>query len=110
MSLELWTTVTVECSHAMPVHLGVSAVHGHSYWLQFFVASSPTDPTPLPKLQAEAQRFAAWFDHGHLNDCIPVPTMEAMAEYIADRWRGPLLTRIIVRRDSLGCGVEWRPC
>jgi hypothetical protein len=60
MSLELWATVTIECAHTMPDRFGVPELHGHSYWIQCFVASTSSDPIPLPTLQKEAQRVAGW--------------------------------------------------
>lgn len=107
--LELWTTITVECAHSMPAALGVPAVHGHSYWLQFFVKTSVEDPVPLPSLQFAADCIRRQLDHRNLDELMPAASMEAIAQFAADRWYGPRLTRVVVRRDSLGCGVEWRP-
>jgi 6-pyruvoyl-tetrahydropterin synthase len=109
MSVELWATVTIECAHTMPDRYGVPAVHGHSYWVQCFVASSAADPVPLGEVQAAAKKVADWMDHRSLDELMPLASMEGVAEYVAQTWSGPPLSRIVVRRDSIGCGVEWRP-
>lgn len=107
--IELWTTITVECAHTLRVANGIGKVHGHSYWLQFFVASTAARPAPLPELQSHALSVFTLLDHRNLDDLMAEPTMEAIAEYAASKWGGPELTRVVVRRDSMSCGVEWRP-
>jgi 6-pyruvoyl-tetrahydropterin synthase len=109
MATELWTTITVEVAHTLREGLGVPRLHGHSYWLQFFVSSPAASPVPLPVLKDCAGAVYLALDHRDLDDIIAEPTMESIAEYAASIWRGPALTRIVVRRDSIGCGVEWRP-
>lgn len=108
---EIWTVVTVECAHTMPGALGVSVLHGHSYWLQFFANSPAAHPVLLKLMQGWAREVAEQIDHRNLNDVLQVPdaTMEALAEHAAGLWCGAELTRVVVRRDSIGCGVEWRP-
>lgn len=107
--IELWATITIEVAHTLREGLGVPRLHGHSYWLQFFVNSAATNPVPLPVLQDCAAAIHDALDHRCLDDLIAEPTMESIAEHAASIWRGPALTRIVVRRDSIGCGAEWRP-
>jgi len=105
--MELWTTTTVECAHSSPA-MGFPQVHGHSYWLQFFCETSTTNPEPLEGMQRAAERIKAFLDHRNLDDIMQPSTMETLVYSILSNWKGPRLSRVIVRRDSIGCGVEWR--
>lgn len=107
MSLEIWTTACIECAHSNP-QLGVPEVHGHSYWLQFFAESSADSPTPLAWMEEAAAAIRGSLDHRNLDGLLPTATMESIAAFIVQNWQGPALARVIVRRESIGCGVEWR--
>lgn len=107
MSLEIWTTACIECAHSNP-QLGVPEIHGHSYWLQFFAESDAASPTPLGWLEDAASAIKAALDHRNLDNILPTSTMESISEFVVNNWQGPSLSRVIVRRESIGCGVEWR--
>jgi len=66
------------------------------------------EPVPLAEVQAAAARVQRSLDHRNLDVVLPSATMESIAGWVVDKWAGPRLTRVIVRRESLGCGVEWR--
>lgn len=105
--MELWTTITIECAHTSAA-LGVPALHGHSYWVQFFAATLVSNPVPLDAMQKAAEPLRYALDHKNLDTILDEATMESLAMWCVDHWHGPRLTRLVVRRDSLGCGVEWR--
>jgi 6-pyruvoyl-tetrahydropterin synthase len=107
VSVEIWTTVTIEVAHSSPAQ-GYPEVHGHSYWIQFFSQTSAESPTSLSLMQSEAKWVAGRLDHRNLDELLPSATMESIAQWCSAHWNGPALSRIIVRRESLGCGVEWR--
>jgi hypothetical protein len=106
--LEVWTTITLEVAHTSAAQ-GVPALHGHSYWISFYCATRVEDPLPLANLDAAAAVLRSALDHRNLDALMPQATMEGIAQWCADHWHGPRLTRVVVRRESLGCGVEWRP-
>lgn len=104
----LYTTFTLECAHRVSADLGEPQIHGHSYWVQVFVASSSAAPYPLHELELHAERAKSLLDHRLLNDVIDGdPTQEAIIEFIRHSWTGPALQKIIVRRDSIHSGAEW---
>lgn len=106
----LYTTITLEVAHRLETASDTMALHGHSYWVQVFVASNAANPYPLPQLEAHAQGIKQKLDHQCLNDFIAQPTQEALVDYIRQLWppTAPALQKIIVRRDSIGTGVEWQ--
>ncbi|NBT75918.1 MAG: hypothetical protein EBT15_08095 [Betaproteobacteria bacterium] len=104
----LYSTFCFEASHSLSAPVGLSALHGHSYWARVWVYSDPSAVTPLPGLEAEALRMKSLLDHQHLNTLLPgEPTMEALVQFILGQWQGPPLKRVRVWRESLGCGAEW---
>lgn len=104
----LFTTFTFESSHSLITTIGQPQTHGHSYWARVYVRSSSREIVPLPRLEAHASEVKVLLDHQHLNDLMDEnPTMEALVGYIRRHWRGPALERVLVWRESLGCGVEW---
>lgn len=105
--MELWTTFTLECAHSLP-SMGYREIHGHSYWLQVFCETNSEQPTHLAELQAEAERIRDKLDHKNLDDIFVTASMETIIGFTVAHWRGPRLTRVIIRRASIGCGVEWR--
>lgn len=106
--IELYVTATFEAAHTLPSDLGFTTLHGHSYWLRVFYPSSADHPLPQPSAQAYVNMIASRLDHRNLNDLMEQPTMEAIAEWVAQNIQGPKPSRIQVWRESIGCGVEWR--
>jgi 6-pyruvoyl-tetrahydropterin synthase len=106
--IEIWTTITIEVAHSSPT-MGVPQLHGHSYWLQFFAETdSGSNATSLAAMQSAAGEIRTHLDHRNLDEVMSPATMEQIVAHCVARWDGPRLTRVVVRRDSLGCGVEWR--
>lgn len=104
--MRLWCEGTFEASHCLPDEVGgVKRVHGHSYWMRAYVRTFPGREYPLPELQRKLQDVIALLDHQFLNDIIPVPTMECIAEYAAKVIGNA--ERVDVWRDSLRCGATW---
>lgn len=106
---ELWHTFTVECAHSLP-GIGHATVHGHSYWITVYMESSAESPLPMDILTGYCALLKGQIDHGNLNDVLPVPTMESLAEWVAREIQGQRPTRVLVTRPSIGVGVEWRCC
>lgn len=107
--IELWTTFTLECSHTLEQPIGIPVLHGHSYWVQVFYESTVKDPVPLPMLAGYAEQLKHRLDHIHLNDLLPQPTMESLAEYVYTYIQGQRPTKVVVERKSIGVGVIYKP-
>lgn len=106
--MEIWTEFTLECSHTLNQPIGSPQIHGHSYWVRVYFDSSEDDPVPLPMLEGYCRLLRNKMDHRHLNDFIEVPTMEAIAAYVANNVQHTPI-RVDVERKSIGAGVTFYP-
>ena len=89
-------TVNVEAAH-MDVD---GRIHGHSYTVECWTASE----VDLSQFQRDMRALAANIDHTKLESSVGDPSMEAMAKWFADR---ASLDRVVVRRPTLGCIVDY---
>lgn len=106
--MELWTTFTIECSHTLEEPIGYPVMHGHSYWIRVYFDSSAIKPLPLPEIDKACQLVKGQLDHKHLNDFMPSPTMESIAEFVFQNIElRPV--RIDVERKSIGAGITFYP-
>lgn len=117
-SWQLTTSVTrrftFEASHQLPWHSGKCArLHGHSYVLDVTVGGPLTsdgiviDFADLKK--AVTKHALDTYDHRHLNDFLPNPTVELIAADIAVRLldAGLALTSITVA-ETASCSATVR--
>ena len=99
-----------EASHTLPDN---PQVHGHSYLVTVWVATSASSPVSLAAFKTLEWQLHRFVDHTHLNDKIPSPTMESIAAYLMDKGRQLIrlqninvdLISIDVERPSLDFGV-----
>jgi len=105
--IELWKEFTFEASHTLNAPVGVSTLHGHSYWVKIYVETKVGEVVPLGSLTYFTGKVQGALDHTHLNDIIEDPTMEGVAGWILANWEGPVISRILISRPSIGAGIEW---
>lgn len=106
MTIELAHTFCIECAHSLP-GLGVSTMHGHSYWVTVYVESSAENPIPMDILTGYCAMLRCRLDHKNLNDVLPQPTMESIAKWVAENIQGPRPTRVRVSRPSINVAATW---
>lgn len=105
-SAQIWTTFALECAHSTPAPLSDGRLHGHSYLVAIYYPTHKSALLSLASIQAAAALIREELDHTFLNDFFPVPTMEALADYIAESEHNPARPlQVTVERPSLGCGV-----
>jgi 6-pyruvoyltetrahydropterin/6-carboxytetrahydropterin synthase len=106
MSMEIWTEFTVEVSHTLQDPIGIPVMHGHSYWVRCYFTTSEDDPVPLPMLEGYCKMLRNKIDHKHMNDFLPVPTMEALAVWVSENLQYKPC-RVVIERKSIGTGLEY---
>lgn len=107
-AFELWHEFTIEVSHTLDDPIGIPVIHGHSYWIKVFVESSIENPMPLPRLAGLCGLVQHKLDHKHLNDLMPIPTMESLAQWVYEQIQVKA-TRIDIKRKSIGAGITFYP-
>jgi 6-pyruvoyltetrahydropterin/6-carboxytetrahydropterin synthase len=84
-------------------------LHGHNYLVEVWV-SGELDEAGMIVDYAEIKRTVSSYDHAYLNDILPQPTAEHMAEAINESLRRPGVIELTVRvwedRDSYA-EVRW---
>jgi len=84
--------------HSLPQHPGV---HGHSYEVWAYVESGCAE-----ELQRWVKLACQELDHQMLNNILPEPTMESIAQFVASRIPGGA-ARVIVNRPVEGLCCEY---
>ena len=97
VKIERAVTVNVEAAHR---HKD-GRLHGHSYTVECWTDRD----IDLVDFEAMAREAASVADHSVLEQTIGAPSMEAMAGWFLERLG---LTRVVVRRPTLGYAVECR--
>ena len=88
MTYTITKRFTFEASHQLPWHKGkCQRLHGHSYKLEVDVTAPQLDDNGIVSdfddLTAVVnENVITAFDHHHLNDFLPNPTAELIAEHI----------------------------
>lgn len=87
-------TVNVEAAHRD----SQGRLHGHSYLVECWTR----EEVDLAEFDREMRSIAALVDHTDLESSIGAPRMEDIAAFFLQH----KLSRVIVRRPTLGCIVE----
>lgn len=100
-------TFTISASHHLPHHPGkCQEVHGHNWKITVFCEMEELDPDT--GMIADFGRIKGFIsdrlDHGNLNEFIPNPTAERLAEWICNEI-GPRCTK--VRVEETEGSIAW---
>jgi 6-pyruvoyl-tetrahydropterin synthase len=105
MKIERAVTVNVEAAH----HDDDGRLHGHSYLVECWT----TTEQDLPAFERAVREVSSRVDHTVLESSIGGRTMEALGIWFLQWNYGPAgdvrLSRVVVRRPTLGYAVEVRP-
>jgi 6-pyruvoyltetrahydropterin/6-carboxytetrahydropterin synthase len=75
----------IDSSHVLPGHPKCGVMHGHTYRFDI-VLSGPEDAAGMVmdfgEMRDRVEAFLAHLDHAHLNEVLPVPTVENIARYV----------------------------
>jgi len=95
--ITIWADTTVSAAHTYNGH----QMHGHTYLVRVHVRT-PADAEALYATLAEARRGV---DHTCLNDVLPEPTMEALAQWFADAMglHFAVAEVVVTRPEGMGC-------
>ena len=95
--ITIWADTTVSAAHTFNGH----QLHGHTYLVRVHVRP-PADAEELHQALAETRRGV---DHTCLNDVLPEPTMEALAQWFADAMsaRFGVAEVVVTRPEGMGC-------
>ena len=97
--ITVWAETTVSAAHRYKDY----PIHGHTY----LVRVSVLPPVDAEQLHADLALTRTGVDHRMLNDVLPEPTMEALAQWFADtvgqRYR---VVEVEIRRPE-GLGCRW---
>jgi len=80
---------TFSASHSLPLEPEhpCSHLHGHNYTVKIFISGMP-DKDGFVLDYRKFKPFEEWlmktFDHKHLNDIVPLTTVEWLSEYILE--------------------------
>lgn len=100
-----------EASHTLPDN---PQIHGHSYLVRLWFATSPETPVELAQIEKLEWQLHRFVDHKHLNDMIKSPTMEQISAYLLAHGKTLIdmqkirvdLLSVDVERPSLNFGVQ----
>jgi len=85
----IWTikkTFEISASHQLnlPYESKCNNLHGHNWIVDIYVASQELENGMVVDFNYLKEEIFQKLDHKHLNDIIPVPTVENMAVWIAN--------------------------
>ncbi len=102
--ITIWAETTVSAAHTFNGH----QLHGHTYVIRVHVEA----PADAEALHADLLEIRKGVDHQYLNDVLPEPTMEALAQWFVDAMGNRYVVSevSVVRPEGMGCrlvtGVE----
>ena len=102
----------VDSSHVLPGHPKCGVMHGHTYRIDVVVEGSDDEPMVIDfdVLRERVDGFLEHLDHVHLNDVIPMPTVENLARHIHEGLRERDVAVALVRVwEGLGKYAEYEP-
>lgn len=108
--MKAWKSFNFEAGHSLPDN---PRPHGHSYTATVFYATSSENPVSLKAIEKIEWQLKNAVDHQYLNDLMPSPTMESIAEFlhhsalaiIETQRIDVALDRVEVCRPTLAFGV-----
>src|SRR5690348_6843813 len=89
----------VDASHVLPGHPKCGVMHGHTYRFDV-VVEGPDDAAMVvdfDELKTAGNEVLDQFDHVHLNDVLPMPTVENLARLVHARLSEKLPGLALVR-------------
>ncbi len=102
----------VDSSHVLPGHPKCGVMHGHTYRFDI-VVEGPDDAemvVDFDEIKAAAHAVLAPLDHVHLNDILPMPTVENLARLVHARLAERLPGLALVRAwEGEGKFAEFEP-
>ena len=102
----------VDSSHVLPGHPKCGVMHGHTYRFDV-VVEGPDDAAMVmdfDDIRTRTDAFLADLDHVHLNDVLPMPTVENLARHVFDGLREGIPGLALVRVwEGEGKYAEYEP-
>lgn len=95
--LTVWAETTVSAAHTLNGH----DLHGHTYVVRVHVRP----PVDAEALLEDLRAVRRGVDHRYLNDVLPAPTMEALAQWFVDALAGRFAVAgvDVSRAEGVGC-------
>jgi 6-pyruvoyltetrahydropterin/6-carboxytetrahydropterin synthase len=95
--ITIWAETTVSAAHTFNGH----QLHGHTYVVRVHVQP----PADAEALHADLLEVRRGVDHRYLNDVLPEPTMEALAQWFVDAMgnRYAVAEVSVTRPEGMGC-------
>ena len=75
----------IDSSHVLPGHPKCGVMHGHTYRLDVVLEGEEGDSGMLMdfgEIRDRVEAFLEHVDHAHLNEILPMPTVENLARYV----------------------------
>lgn len=79
--MKAWKSFYFEAAHFLPDN---PQVHGHSYRVVMWFATSASNPVSLSGIEKIEWQLKRMVDHRMLNELLPSPTMESISEYLTN--------------------------
>ena len=107
MSMRVGRQFHFDSSHVLPGHPKCGVLHGHTYRVEVVVEGEDTADMVIDfdELRARVGETLAELDHAHLNEIVPMPTVENLARWLRDRLQ-PNLPQLALLRVWEGDG-KW---
>jgi len=87
MSMRVGRQFHFDSSHVLPGHPKCGVLHGHTYRVEVVVEGDEAEDMVLDfdELRRHVRRVIDELDHAHLNELLPMPTVENLARWMRDR-------------------------
>jgi 6-pyruvoyltetrahydropterin/6-carboxytetrahydropterin synthase len=119
--MEIVKEFTFDAAHDLAANVAeghpYSRLHGHSFRVEIHLRGEPDPKTgwivDFAVLDRAIQPLRQRLDHSYLNEIAGLerPTLETIGRWIFDqvRWSVPQVSRVVVRRGSLGEAAIYEP-
>ena len=91
--MKAWKSFYFEASHCLPDN---PQIHGHSYLVRMWFNTSASDPVRLKAIEKLQWQLFRYVDHKHLNELMPSPTMESIADKMLEYGNISIMVLIIM--------------
>ena len=102
----------VDSSHVLPGHPKCGVMHGHTYRFDIVVEGPDEDAMVIDfdEMRTACDAFLEQLDHVHLNELLPMPTVENLARFVFAGLSKPLPGLALVRVwEGDGKYAEYEP-